>query len=943
MLVVDWWNESRRRGSLRTCLNAEMSTSREREKSIVQLPIMQLILLPIIPALALAIYSSFEQRRDGIRNAEEKGILVARLAAAEQERLTLTTREILAPLAESALLRSTPARIWNSHFKNLLLLQPAYQNFGLVDTNGILMACANATNAPTNFVDSHFFSRVLRTAKFAFGNFEPANGPNGSISFGYPVLETGRVTRVFFATMGLDVLRDRLSEIKLPAYANLYLVDQFGASIHCNAGPPLSLPNLLFGVMTNRLEAAVELPNPNGGRMVYAFTSLKHGRQPGPFAVVALPVEALSAPANARLYRNVSILGVAALFAILGAQHYARKHVIRPLGILAAGAERLSKGDLSVRIPVEPSGRLHPLSRAFDEMAVSLGKEREYADALLRLSRKLQGAESWSEIIQVAREEIHGTLGFTRVWLYVFSEDRKTLRLEFADDPPDGQQAPAERMELTVQGDLMLQEIASSKDIVVVEDAARDPRTNKELVAKLKIRTIIHVPIAFSGNRLATLATGTFAPEGIRKLSQPEAKFLVAVGSHVAAVIDRVVSAEERVKAETALRKREVELRQAQKLDAIGTLAGGIAHDFNNILSAITGYTELARMELSDNAYALSHLAAVTQAADRATELVRQILSFSRKREQERKVIQLRHVVAEAVKLLRATIPTTIKFETDLAPDAPTVLADSTQVHQIIMNLGTNALHAMKGSAGTLGIKLESFTVDESVAATNPQLHPGLYARLSVSDTGHGMDCATLDRVFEPFFTTKAPGEGTGLGLSVVHGIVQNHEGAIAVYSQPEEGTVFHVYLPAHGASAEPGERDLERVPQGNGERILFIDDEPALAELGKCIVETLGYRVRSTTDPLDALNAFQMDPNQFDLVITDYTMPNLTGVELARKLSEIRPGVAVILATGYTATMTTEAFRGVGISNVLMKPLSIARLSQAIEDALKGNGASQK
>ena len=270
--------------------------------------------------------------------------------------------------------------------------------------------------------------------------------------------------------------------------------------------------------------------------------------------------------------------------------------------------------------------------------------------------------------------------------------------------------------------------------------------------------------------------------------------------------VERVVGMAEDI---TEYRTLEEQFRQAQKMEAIGTLAGGIAHDFNNILAAISGYTELARMTLKENPEVREHLGAVLQAASRATDLVRQILTFSRQQPPERRPIQLRPVVAESLKLLRATIPSTIEFDTSLAADAPTVLADATQIHQILMNLGTNAWHAMKDRTGRLQVKLEKCVVDAAHAATQPRLRPGVYARVSVSDTGCGMDQATLRRIFEPFFTTKPPGEGTGLGLAVVHGIMDSHDGAVTVYSQPGEGTVFHLYFPAHAgeAAARPPRR----------------------------------------------------------------------------------------------------------------------------------------
>jgi PAS domain S-box-containing protein len=382
-------------------------------------------------------------------------------------------------------------------------------------------------------------------------------------------------------------------------------------------------------------------------------------------------------------------------------------------------------------------------------------------------------------------------------------------------------------------------------------------------------------------------------------------------------------------------RNLEEQLRQTQKMEAIGTLAGGIAHDFNNILTSISGYTELSQMILTGNDTVRGYLGSVLQAASRATDLVRQILTFSRQQRVERRLIQLRPIVAETINLLRASIPSTIDFNISLATNAPTVLADPTQIHQILMNLGTNAWYSMKGRPGRLEIKLERFPVDVAQAATQPRLRAGLYARVSVSDTGSGMDQATMGRIFEPFFTTKPPGEGTGLGLSVVHGIMESHDGAITVYSQMGEGTVFHLYFPEQAGEAAQIESKGDPVPIGNGERILFIDDEELLAGLGQKTLTALGYEVESMTLPAEALSVVRADPQRFALVLTDQTMPGMTGIFLATQLKHIRPDLPVILMTGYSMALGSAQIDAAGVLQVLIKPASIHTMGVAVHAAL--------
>ena len=391
----------------------------------------------------------------------------------------------------------------------------------------------------------------------------------------------------------------------------------------------------------------------------------------------------------------------------------------------------------------------------------------------------------------------------------------------------------------------------------------------------------------------------------------------------------------------TMRKKLEDSARQAQKMEAMGTLAGGIAHDFNNILASINGYTELAQLTLTGNPKVREYMDAVLHAGHRATALVRQILAFSRQEKLQREPVDLRPVVAETLKLLRATIPANIEFVTALAADAPIVLADANQIHQILMNLGTNAWHAMKGGNGQIEVRLERFEVDEVYAASQPRLRPGRYARLSVGDTGCGMDAATLRRIFEPFFTTKPTGQGTGLGLSVVHGIMESHDGVVTVYSQPGLGTVFNLYFPADASAEVPVSPEAEQVPRGRGERILLVDDEASLVQLGRNTLSALGYEVEATTQPLEALEIVRAAPHRFALVITDQTMPKLTGLELADQLRQIRPGLPMILMTGFSLAITAERVRAAGVSQLLLKPASLQSLGNAIHAILHADPAA--
>ncbi|HSB71652.1 MAG TPA: ATP-binding protein [Candidatus Methylomirabilis sp.] len=384
----------------------------------------------------------------------------------------------------------------------------------------------------------------------------------------------------------------------------------------------------------------------------------------------------------------------------------------------------------------------------------------------------------------------------------------------------------------------------------------------------------------------------------------------------------------------TERKRMEAQIRQSQKMEAIGTLAGGIAHDFNNLLAAIIGHAELVTDNVPRDGTAWQDLQHVLAAGKRAKDLVRQILTFSRQTEQERRPVSVSMIANEALRLLRASLPATIEIRQHIDPEAGDVLADASQIHQILMNLCTNAEHAMRERGGVLDVNVKGVAVDRSFASSHPPLRPGPHVRLTIRDTGQGMPPHVRERIFEPFFTTKGPGEGTGMGLAVVHGIVAGHRGAISVDTAPERGTKFEIYLPRCDA-AEAVDAPAEEPLHGGRERILIVDDEPFLARLWREMLQRLGYQVTGFTDSFEALETFRATPESFDLVMTDQTMPQLTGETLARECLRIRPDIPIILCTGFSHTMTEEKARALGIRAYLMKPLSRRELGLAVRCVL--------
>ncbi len=382
--------------------------------------------------------------------------------------------------------------------------------------------------------------------------------------------------------------------------------------------------------------------------------------------------------------------------------------------------------------------------------------------------------------------------------------------------------------------------------------------------------------------------------------------------------------------------KMEAQLAQSQKMEAIGTIAGGIAHDFNNILGAIVGYTELAQLDLSKGSKTSAHLDAMLRSAKRATDLVKQILAFSHQDWQTAKPIQLTPVVKECLELMRASLPTTINIQQQLADDAGIVNANPTQIQQVLMNLITNAAHAIGAEGGDIYVKLENMHISDGHTISSVQLEIGPYVMISVNDTGHGMDEATQKRIFDPYFTTKEKGVGTGLGLAVVQGIVTKAGGSVTVESNVGKGTSFRVYLPRVEAEITESKLKVSTEPfPGGQECILFVDDEQSLAHIGKQMLQKLGYDVIAKTNPKEALAVFRENPDQIDLVVTDQTMPNMTGDKLAQKILGLKPGIPVIICSGFSEMMNKKRAKSLGVRKFVMKPLEMRELAETIRQIL--------
>ena len=623
------------------------------------------------------------------------------------------------------------------------------------------------------------------------------------------------------------------------------------------------------------------------------------------------------------------------------------KSLIRPLGNISNAAKRVQEGDLTTHVSIDRKDEIGSLAASFNNMVDALRNVKEMESAY---THKLeQEVKERTREITKRNEELRNTLGTLKQEISERKNAEEALR-------------ESEKKYRTV--------VEESFDGIFVQKGSKIVFASKRLHDMLGYdegeligldHWLVYHPEYYELTRARALARmrGEKAPNRYEvKLKRKDGSWFY--GEIIARKIDFagepgvqvwIRDITDRKQADDEKRVLELQLQQAQKMEAIGTLAGGIAHDFNNILAAIIGYTEIATLQIGDGDKAKESLHEVLKAGHRAKNLVNQILAFSRPRDEGRKPIQATSIIKETLKLLRATLPATIDIRQNIEtePGQDTILADPTQIHEVLMNLCTNAAHAMQEKGGILEVSLRNVAIGKGHSELdndekrqlihNPlspaDLDPGQYLKLTVSDTGHGIVPEVMKRIFDPYFTTKETGQGTGMGLSVVHGIVKSHGGAISVYSEPARGSDFYVYLPLIQEMAKKSDIDEGTPIQKGHERILFVDDEHALVEIARDILERLGYEVVTRTSSVEALELFSAQADNFDLVITDMTMPNMTGDNLSRELMKIRSDIPIILCTGYSERISEEKAKSMGIREFVMKPLVMKDLAKTVRKAL--------
>lgn len=548
---------------------------------------------------------------------------------------------------------------------------------------------------------------------------------------------------------------------------------------------------------------------------------------------------------------------------------------------------------------------------------------------LLDLARRLQQVASYSELAAVATGAMREHTRYRDAWLTLYDLERQMAQVlggvgvggdEFVQE--------AQMVEFSIADDAMVQEILVSQEPVIIVDAPLDPRPNQVHVEAFGSRTIVNIPLLFDQRSLGCFGFGTFGDTGPLPPTDEEMVFFNAMASHLSVVIARL-------RAEERRREVEAQLMRSQRLEAMGHLAGGVAHDFNNLLTAVLGNVELARDEIAASDPARGFIDDIDAAATRAAVLSRQLLAFARRQVIESKPLDLNDIISGLQSILTRLLPETIAIEHLPGRPLGTVMADPGQIEQVIVNLSLNARDAMP-EGGRLVIETENVLIDEDYRATHPWARVGRFVLLSVTDSGVGMSAGVAEKVFEPFFTTKGPDRGTGLGLSVVFGIVEQHDGMVRVYSEPGLGTSFKVYLPIVERTATAVGTKIERPVKGGSERVLVVEDDERVRRVVYNMLAQAGYDVTLVEDGAQALARFEgAEEAPFDLVITDVVMPNVDGATLWKTLRERFEGLRVLIMSGYAANGLVSRFPNDESLVILTKPFRSRDLLRSVRDVL--------
>ena len=843
-------------------------------------------LAAVIPILLLSIFVLIHLAGDTKLQSEEKTQLFANTVNGQIEIFLHEPLTILENI--NAMLSANPVRdesmihrILDLHIKDSDLFESIYllNPQGTVINTGLSPGRENFHNdfVGINLAHLPFYKNAISTGEATWSDtFLSVFSGKMSITFAVP---SGK--QMLVGNFNISTLARLIQKLSSGQNIEIALIDRTGNII---VHPDPLIANTQINV--SNLSIVQEGFNDNEHTTSYIFNNIKYigtvRKIPGPdwLVLVSQNVKDTYHPVSATALFFLVGAFVAILLAILFALIKARK-IIRPIDEVTSHSQEIARGNYNVTFSTAPYSEI-----------------RQLTQSILGMAQAVQNRESELQMSRKRLQEIYNTTSEA-----IFIRSIQTLKIVDANQ---------------TMTDLFGYSLEELKEISIGDMSSGDLVYIKKRALEKIDKVIREGPQVYEWSYKRSNGESFWAEVTLKKAEIDGKQRILGVIRDI-----------------TERKTLEQQLMQSQKMEAIGTLAGGIAHDFNNILTPIQGYVELARLNLKDPVKVKEDLDEVLQAVQRAKELVQQILTFSRQEAQQNSLTDVVVIVKEALKLLRSSIPTTIEIRQNIDSNCGPVMVNPTQIHQILMNLCTNAYHSMRGKGGILGVTLIPVTITASDNPALKNLPQGSYLQLEVSDTGHGMDKATANRILEPYFTTKKKEEGTGLGLSVVHGIIKSLGGEITIHSEVGSGSTFHVYLPMVEKNIEKKIIQHREPPPGGNEGIILVDDEEMILNMQSEILTKLGYRVKTFSNPDDALQFFTSQADSYDLLITDMTTPQITGDILAEKMRKIQPKLPIILCTGFSEIINREKALAQGINEFLTKPVELYELARTIRVVL--------
>ena len=884
----------------------------------------------MLPMLAHLWYAGHTQRAQALVNMEQQVASSIHLFSIQQRMLVEKAGNLLAVMTH---LPTATEQERDQCQDSLLQIQdnyPEYATLLIMAPDGDVLCCSLPQRTTLNMADRPWFQQAVTSKALPMGSYMISRSSGKpSLPFAYPALDRqGDVKRILGTALDLTAYTRFLEGAPLPEAAEVIVVDRYGIILASSgtttalSGKPLAS---FHNLSTTALTATDELQRLELGDRLFWLRTIEVNKDPNPISlVVTIPKSTLFAEATAN--QTTHGIGLLVAFLLIGgfAWYYIGRIIVSPIQTLMTQTRQISAGQLNQGGEhVKLTGEFRLLADDFAAMTAKLQmreEERDQAEIALRESERRYRDLFQQNPISLWEED----LSQIKTHFNHLKEQGVTdFNAYFDQHPEEIERCLAMIRILHVnQATLTLFEAKSENELLGSLEKIIPPTGFKqiqaELVAIAEGRPFsIEVENVTIGGRVFPAMINAALPEGYE---QSWARVFISV-----------FDLTDRKRIEQQQKELERQLMLAQKMETVGTLAGGIAHDFNNILSPIIGYAELSLAVGKLQPDTRSHLSKILGAAQRAKEMVHQILAFSRRQESAKEQISLAAITREVLELLRSSIPTTIAITSDLDQGLRPIFGDGSRIHQVIMNLCTNSYQALKNSGGTISVRVRAGQSEE-------QGHPvksAPHLLLTVEDDGPGIPFDLQGKIFDPFFTTKAPGEGSGMGLAVVHGIIKDHGGIIEVTSTPGNGTRFDIFLPCIEQTEQTEAREEgSPLPTGD-ERILVVDDEESLVAMVRTILIKLGYSVAGFTSSLEALRAFQDAPTHFDLVLTDQTMPTLTGFDMAVEMLSTRPDMPIILYTGYSETVSPEQAAQAGISCFLHKPLSASQLAVSVRETL--------